>query len=81
MTGMNVSSQRGCNVDGEQLISINRKSPPITAGIFITPRAVAYFAAGFCMATILPSASAQASAMRAFGDVEPGGVAKPVCLM
>lgn len=33
---------------------------------------------GLCTAMTLLSASAQASAMAGFGDVDPGGVAKPV---
>src|SRR6266446_66718 len=37
-----------------------------------------YLAAGVCIAIILLSASAHASAIRAFGEVEPGGVAKPL---
>jgi hypothetical protein len=40
-----------------------------------------YLAAGVCIAIILLSASAHASAIRAFGEVEPGGVAKPLCLI
>ena len=40
-----------------------------------------YLAAGVCIAIILLSASAQASAIRAFGEIEPGGVAKPLSLM
>src|SRR6266481_9919737 len=37
-----------------------------------------YLAAGGCIAIILLSASAHASAIRAFGELEPGGVAKPL---
>ena len=40
-----------------------------------------YLAAGVCIAIILLSASAHASAIRAFGEVEPGGVAKPLSFM
>jgi hypothetical protein len=40
-----------------------------------------YLAACVCIAIILLSASAHASAIRAFGEVEPGGVAKPLPLM
>src|SRR5690242_16067838 len=40
-----------------------------------------YLAAGVCIAIILLSAPAHASAIRAFGEVEPGGVAKPLSLM
>jgi hypothetical protein len=40
-----------------------------------------YLAPGVCIAIILLSASAHASAIRAFGEVEPGGVAKPLSLM
>ena len=40
-----------------------------------------YLATGVCIEMILLSAAAHASATAEFGDVEPGGVAKPLSLM
>jgi hypothetical protein len=57
-----------------------KKNLPVRQGIRRADHG-RYLAVGVCIAIILLSASAHASAIRAFGEVEPGGVAKPLSLI